>query len=91
MTNKKSIPVAVALQYDGTSAPKVTAKGKGVIAEQIMRVAQENNIPLHEEKQLVSVLSEIELGAEIPEALYIAIAEIIAFAYQISGKKSPLE
>ena len=91
MIKKKSIPIAVALQYDGTSAPKVTAKGKGIIAEKIMKIAEENNIPLHEEKQLVSVLSEVELGDEIPQALYVAIAEIIAFAYQISGKNSPLK
>ncbi len=78
--------VAVALQYDGQNAPRVTAKGRGALAEQILEIAQAHDIPLHPDPQLADVLSQIPLGDEIPEALYIAIAEVIAFAYAISGK-----
>lgn len=79
-------PIAVALHYDGESAPQVSAKGYGALAEEIIRLAHENNIPLQENAELVSLLSKLELGEEIPEALYIAVAEIIAFAYYLQGK-----
>ncbi len=84
---EKSLDLAVALQYDGTGAPKVTATGKGVIAEQIIALAKEHDVPLYEEPELVQLLSAVELGSEVPENLYIAVAEIIAFAYQLSGKQ----
>lgn len=89
MKDQKPNPLdlAVALQYDGTGAPKVTATGKGVIADKIIALAKEHDIPLYEEPELVKLLSAVELGSEIPENLYIAVAEIIAFAYQLSGKK----
>lgn len=79
---------AVALKYNGTGAPRVVAKGKGLIAEQILRLAKSHHIPIQEEKELVSLLSQIELDEEIPEALYLSVAQILAFAYQISQKKS---
>ena len=79
-------PVAVALHYDGENAPKVTAKGYGELAQEIINIAHEHNIPLQENSELVFLLSKLELGDEIPEALYIAIAEIIAFAYYLQGK-----
>lgn len=78
--------IAVALNYDEESAPRVTAKGKGDIAEHIMAVARANNIPLQENPELVKVLVELELGSQIPEALYLAVAEVIAFAYLLRGK-----
>jgi len=76
----------VALRYDGDSAPRVTAKGKGFIAEEILAIAREHDIPLYEDPELVSLLSQLELGDEIPRSLYMAVAEVIAFAYSISGK-----
>jgi len=78
--------LAVALQYDGETAPKVTAKGAGDIAEQILAIAHEHDVPLQDNPELVKVLSKIELGEQIPEALYLAVAEVIAFAYMIKGK-----
>lgn len=85
--NQPPIPTtAVALHYDGTHAPKVTAKGSGAIAEQIIALAKEHGIPLQENKPLVELLSQLDLGDEIPEALYLAVAEIIAFAYMLNGK-----
>ena len=78
--------IAVALQYDGENAPKVTAKGKGDIADRIIELANEHDIPLHTDTDLVKVLSSIPLDDEIPRALYVAIAEVIAFAYLLGGK-----
>lgn len=80
---------AVALFYDGQSAPRVTAKGFGDEAEQIMALAQEHNIPLCDNAALVDLLMMLELGDHIPEALYKAVAHIIAFAYQLQNKTPP--
>jgi flagellar biosynthesis protein len=86
---KQPIPNAVALNYDGKGAPRVTAKGKGFIAEQILAVAKENNIPLHEDPSLVKLLAQLDLGDEIPRELYLAVAKVIAFAYAMKGKSFP--
>lgn len=80
-------PQAVALYYDGESTPVVSATGEYDIAEQIIAIAREHGVPLYENPQLVDVLAQLELGESIPEALYLTIAEIIAFAYYIQGKK----
>ena len=77
---------AVALKYDGASAPKVTATGEGALAEEIIRIARDAGVPLYENPELVSILSQLDLGEEIPETLYRVMAEIIAFAYYIQGK-----
>lgn len=86
--NKKPIPKAVALQYDGEGAPRLTAKGTGFIAEQIIQVAEANEVPLKQDENLTNMLSTIELDHEIPENLYIAVAEVIAFAYRLNDKKA---
>lgn len=78
----------VALMYDGENAPVVTAKGKGDVAAEILRIAKEHNIPLHEDAELVQLLAQLELGDEIPRALYVTVAQVIAFAYIISGKRT---
>ncbi|WP_323814572.1 EscU/YscU/HrcU family type III secretion system export apparatus switch protein [Cellvibrio sp. NN19] len=78
---------AVALYYDGKNAPHVSAKGTGEVAEQIIAIAQEHGVPLCDNSALVDLLVTLELGDEIPESLYIAVAYIIAFAYQLEGKK----
>lgn len=78
--------LAVALQYDGETAPRVTAKGGGELAERIIELAREHNIPMQENPVMVQALAQIDLGEEIPETLYLAVAEIIAFAYYLSGK-----
>jgi len=88
MTGKTfySSDVAVALKYDGQQAPKVTAKGTGLTAEQIMEIAEQHGIPLQNNPDLVKILAQVPLGEEIPQNLYVAVAEIIAFAYFLSGK-----
>ncbi len=78
------VDIAVALHYDGSSAPRVLAKGRGETAEKILTLAEENDIPLHADPQLVEVLSHVPLGREIPKELYVAVAEVIAFAYWLS-------
>lgn len=77
---------AVALFYDGENTPTITAKGEGQTAEDIIAIARESGITLCENKPLLELLMGLELGEEIPENLYIAIAQIIAFAYQLQGK-----
>ena len=81
--------LAVALLYDGEHAPVVTAKGRGETAERILRLAEEHGIPLQGDPELAAILAQIPLGSEIPEPLYRAIAEVIAFAYLVSGKRPP--
>jgi flagellar biosynthesis protein len=77
---------AAALFYDGKTAPTVTAAGHGELAEEIIELARQNGIPLFENADLLTLLMEIGLGEEIPETLYLCIAQIIAFAYKIQGK-----
>ena len=79
----KQASQAIAIFYDGTNAPTVTAKGYGDDAEEIKRIAQECGVPLCDNAPLVGLLSQLELGESIPEQLYLAIAHIIAFAYKL--------
>ncbi len=81
--------LAIALYYDEENAPRVTAKGEGAVARQIVAIAEEHNIPLEDDPELAALLAQIPLGDEIPEALYHAIAEVIAFAYIVAGKFPP--
>jgi flagellar biosynthesis protein len=81
--------IAVALRYDGRGAPQVTATGRAELAQAIRRVAAEHGVPLYENAELALALSHVELGDEIPEMLYRAVAEVIAFAYLLSGRSVP--
>ncbi|MFT6913963.1 MAG: flagellar biosynthesis protein [Motiliproteus sp.] len=76
---------AIALTYDKLRAPYLSAKGKGLIAEEIIRIAAEQGILIYEDPALVEMLSLLQLGQDIPESLYKAIAEVIAFAYSLRG------
>jgi flagellar biosynthesis protein len=84
----KRMKRAAALKYDQARnmAPRVVARGKGLIAEQIIRVARENNVPLHEDPNLVNVLEAMELESEIPDELYRAVAEVLVFIYRLNGR-----
>ncbi|MFT7491620.1 MAG: flagellar biosynthesis protein [Pseudohongiellaceae bacterium] len=77
---------AVALFYDGESAPTITAKGQGTAAEEIIAIARANDVTLCENEPLLELLMSLELGDHIPQSLYIAIAQIVAFAYHLQGK-----
>lgn len=76
---------AAALKYAPSSdqAPQLIAKGQGVVAETLIRRAQEAGIPIREDRDLVQLLLQLDLGEEIPEELYKVVAEILAFIYQI--------
>ena len=78
--------IAVALRYDGESAPRVTASGQNLVAEKIIEAAERAGVPLYPDPELAMVLAQIPLGEEIPDNLYKAIAEVIAFAYILAGK-----
>ncbi|MBM7059529.1 EscU/YscU/HrcU family type III secretion system export apparatus switch protein [Pseudomonas sp. UL073] len=77
---------AIALTYDGQSAPTLSAKGDDELAEAILALAREYEVPIYENAELVGLLARLELGEAIPEALYRCIAEIIAFAWHLKGK-----
>jgi len=74
---------AIALNWDPyhDEAPTMTAKGGGFIADEIIRLAKENNIPIREDRDLVQVFSMLDIGASIPSEIHTAIAEILAFIY----------
>lgn len=80
---------AVALKYrpaDG-DAPRVTARGTGVVAERIIELAREHGIPVKDDPDLVEVLSRLDLNEAIPPELYVVVAELLAFVYRLNGKK----
>jgi flagellar biosynthesis protein len=80
---------AVALAYqDGDGAPKVVAKGKGLLAEQIIGRAREAGVFVHESKDLVALLMEVDLDRQIPPALYRAIAELLAWLYHVESAQA---
>lgn len=82
------LPSAVALAYQsGDGAPKVVAKGRGLLAEQIIARAREHDVFVHESKELVALLMEVELDEQIPPALYRAVAELLAWLYQVEASQ----
>ena len=85
---KNKVDKAAALKYNrgDASAPKMVAKGRGKVAEKIVEIAKAHNIPIKEDKDLVEFLSTLDLYQEIPEELYKAVAEIIAFIYELKDK-----
>ena len=68
------------------AAPKVVAKGQGIIAERIIEIAREHNIPLKRDPALIEVLSKMDIDQEIPPELYRAVAEVLAYVYKMTGK-----
>jgi flagellar biosynthesis protein len=88
MAEQKTISKAVAIVYDEkeSTAPRVVASGKGVVAEKIIATAREAGIHIKEDPNLVEVLAKIPLGSEIPVELYQTVAEVLAFVYQVNNK-----
>lgn len=81
---------AVALAYlENSGAPRVVAKGKGLIAEQIIEKAKDNGVFVHESRELVSLLMDVDLDQQIPGTLYQAIAELLAWVYRMEQRESP--
>ena len=86
MTDRDKYKTATALQYDGKPAPTVTARGHGQLADDIIALAQQHGVLVHQDDELSRLLSQLELGEQIPPQLYIVIAELIAFSYVLQGK-----
>lgn len=86
--NQDDIPLAVALKYDGEahSAPKVAASGRGLIAEQIIALAREHGIEVHEDADLAELLSVLDVDSFIPVEAFAAVAEILSYVYRKNGK-----
>lgn len=80
-------PAAVALQYNGDGAPRVTAKGVADLATRIEALAREHGVPLYRDPELTHLLAQVPLGDNIPAALYRAVSSVIAFAYEVSENR----
>lgn len=84
---EKERSLAVALAYaPGDAAPRVVAKGRGLIAEEIIARAREHGIFVHESPELVALLSQVDLDDRIPPQLYVAVAELLAWLYRVEQK-----
>ncbi len=77
---------AISLQYDGNT-PIITANGEAELAAAMLTIATAHNIPIYENPALLNLLAQLEIGDAIPEALYLVVAHILAFVYQLQGKK----
>jgi len=86
MSERTHSSLAVALHYNGNGAPRVVAKGGGPLAERIMETAREHKVPLEEDAALAATLSRLDLGAEVPRELYVAVAHVLAFAWAVAGR-----
>jgi flagellar biosynthesis protein len=81
--------LAVALKYaPGDAAPTVVAKGRGLIADEIISRAKAHGVFVHESPELVSLLTQVNLDDHIPPALYVAVAELLAWLYQLEEDAS---
>lgn len=87
-SQRNNRPAAAALAYDQERdrAPKVVAAGSGKLAEQIIALAKEHNIPTYEDPVLVACLQALDVGAEIPPELYRVVAEVLAYIYRVSQR-----
>jgi flagellar biosynthesis protein len=90
MTNPDKRQMAVALAYQGgDAAPKVVARGRGIIAQAIIDRAKEHGVFVHESQELVGLLMQVELDEHIPPELYLAVAELLAWLYRLEHREIP--
>ncbi len=85
----KPLKRAVALEYDPETdaAPKVIAVGRGAVAEKILEIARQNNLPVRDDPVLADALAQVDLYEVIPPELYAVVAEVFAFVYRLRQKK----
>lgn len=76
-------PTTAALRYTGTGAPAVVAAGRGAVADRILARAREVGVPVHRDPELADSLATLALGEEVPEELWTAVAEVLAWAYSL--------
>ncbi len=86
ITNPQHLAVAIKYENSNMHAPRIVAKGAGVIAAKIKEIAKENNVPVVEDKPIARALYKMELNTFIPEDLYVAVAKILAYIYKLKGK-----
>lgn len=89
MKPARPVPLAVALAWDGDAPPRVTAQGYGDVAGRIVALAREHDVHLENNPELARLLAQVDLGEVIPPALFVAVAEVIAYAYAMSGEPLP--
>lgn len=90
MNDSAKRQMAVALAYrNGESAPRVVASGRGLIAQAIIERAHQHGIFVHESEELVTLLMQVELDQHIPPALYLAVAELLAWLYRLEQAENP--
>lgn len=87
MSSHSKEQIAVALEYGLNEAPVVTASGRGDFAKEIIQKAQQTGVPIHQDEDLVELLSMLEISQEIPESLYRLIAEVLVYSYWLRGMK----
>lgn len=88
-TDKKTPTHAIALKYDGEKSPYITAKGHQQLAEHIIEQVKQQGGLIHQDPVLAQYLNSFDIGDEIPQELYLIIAELIAFSWYLNGKTPP--
>lgn len=86
--NKQSKAVALKYDKEKNQAPHVSAKGKGLLAERIIEIAESHNIPVEKDTDLVNILETVEIDQEIPLEVYAVVAEIFAYIYKVNKSKA---
>ncbi len=88
---EEKVKKAAALKYERGKdrAPRLVAKGTGPIAEKIVELARENGVEVLEDKELVEFLVALDVGQEIPPELYKAVAEVLAYVYRVTRRRTP--
>jgi flagellar biosynthetic protein FlhB len=90
ITNPTELAIAIKYEHEAMAAPVVVAKGAGLLAARIRRLALESGVPIVEKKPLAQLLyREVEINHPIPAQMYAAVAEVLAYVYQLKGKKLP--
>jgi flagellar biosynthesis protein len=86
MSEARKTALAVALRYEKPNAPRVTAIGRGELAQRMTALADKSGVPISQNPELAAVLATIEIDREIPVNLYRAVAEVLAYVLRVSGK-----
>ena len=83
-----AVPEAVALRYDNgrEDAPRVVAKGRGFVAQQLLSIAKRHSVPVYQNQTVTQLLMAVELDREIPPELYQAVANVLAYVYRLDGR-----
>jgi flagellar biosynthesis protein len=87
MSNERKQAVALRYEPKKDRAPRITGTGRGYLAEKILEFARHNNVPIRQDKNLLQILSRLDLNEEVPPDVYKAVAEILAFIYRLSNRR----